>query len=384
LSRYCRSLRWHRGLLLALGVVVLRALTTGDSDGSGDARQSRKDQGYTASQGYRAREFRNKTRPVLQSLGKACKGGVALQNIEELEQLQYGVLMLETSGRARLDTRQACAAESAARRSGLPVHVVFLTGRLHLVDNTTCQLARTVPNIHLYTVNLTRLATGSPLESFFSTSALIDSPFRVEHISDALRYLLLYKFGGFYLDLDMVVLGRLTHYRNSLVTEYCHDLQLSNGAMAFQPGHPFLSNLLHKVVPNYNPEFWTCIGPRLVTQCALEFTNTSHIEEILPSVQKTTSLNILAWESVTSLNTCNTTSGGFVAGTFDVLSVSALFPEHSTSSQQWTSLFQLATYVHFSSSASSKIVVTSEPEFSAYSHLGPLHCPVSFTADINF
>ena len=35
---------------------------------------------------------------------------------EELERLQYGVLMLETSGRARLDTRQACAAESAARR----------------------------------------------------------------------------------------------------------------------------------------------------------------------------------------------------------------------------------------------------------------------------
>ena len=85
LSRYCRSLRWHRVLLLALGVVVLRALTTGDSDGSGDTRQSRKYQGFTASQGYRAREFRNKTRPVLQSLGKACKGGVTLQNIGKMK-----------------------------------------------------------------------------------------------------------------------------------------------------------------------------------------------------------------------------------------------------------------------------------------------------------
>ena len=39
------------------------------------------------------------------------------------------------------------------------------------------------------------------------------------HTSDVLRVLLLFRFGGFYHDLDYVVLGRLSQYTNSVLEE---------------------------------------------------------------------------------------------------------------------------------------------------------------------
>ena len=53
--------------------------------------------------------------------------------------LPYGIFLVESSGRAGLSARQACAVESAARRAGLPVHLVLTTPVLALADNTTCR-----------------------------------------------------------------------------------------------------------------------------------------------------------------------------------------------------------------------------------------------------
>ena len=61
-------------------------------------------------------------------------------------------------------SRQACAVESAAMRSGLSVSVVMTADRLTLDDNTTCQLVRSsYGNINFYSVNIEKLAKGSPL-----------------------------------------------------------------------------------------------------------------------------------------------------------------------------------------------------------------------------
>ena len=56
-----------------------------------------------------------------------------------------------------------------------------------------------------------------PADSFFSLPSLARSPYSAVHKADALRLLLVYKFGGFYLDLDYVVLNSLAHYNNIVV-----------------------------------------------------------------------------------------------------------------------------------------------------------------------
>ena len=71
--------------------------------------------------------------------------------------------MVETSGSARLDPRQACSVEAAALRSGLGVVVVMTGGRLDLTDNTTCCLTKSHLNIQFFTVNLASLGRQTAL-----------------------------------------------------------------------------------------------------------------------------------------------------------------------------------------------------------------------------
>ena len=109
--------------------------------------------------------------------------------------------MVETSGRAVISPRQACSVESAARRSGLPVNLILLSSELDLTDNTTCQLVRSDirDKINVFTVNLDNISKHTPLEGFFSSEDLLRSPNKWIHTSDGLRYLLVYKYGGFYM-----------------------------------------------------------------------------------------------------------------------------------------------------------------------------------------
>ena len=46
----------------------------------------------------------------------SCTGFLKLKTLDDVDQLPYGVIMVETSGRKTLFPRQACALESAVRR----------------------------------------------------------------------------------------------------------------------------------------------------------------------------------------------------------------------------------------------------------------------------
>ena len=80
--------------------------------------------------------------------------------------MPYSVIMVETSGSASLDPRQACSVEAAARRSGLGVVVVMMSERLDLTDNTTCFLINSDLNIQFFTVNLKRLAFNTSIGKY--------------------------------------------------------------------------------------------------------------------------------------------------------------------------------------------------------------------------
>lgn len=114
-------------------------------------------------------------------------------------------------------SRQACSVESAARRSGLSVNVIMFSKVLHLKDNATCNLYKSNFPIKFYSIDLDTFTQDTPLELFFSSSKLSNSEYSAVHKADALRLLMVYKFGGFYLDLDYVVFNDLTHYHNIVV-----------------------------------------------------------------------------------------------------------------------------------------------------------------------
>ena len=95
-----------------------------------------------------------------------------------------------------------CSVNLTFTRSGLPVHLFMLASELDLGDNTTCQLVRgeATSQVNIFTLDPDTFAQDSPLEGFFSSdNILAKGPHKISHTSDALRYLLLYKFGGFYM-----------------------------------------------------------------------------------------------------------------------------------------------------------------------------------------
>ena len=63
------------------------------------------------------------------------------------------------------------------------------------------------------------VAQNPKKEGFMQAGGVNNSLVPAIHTSDVLRLLLLYRFGGFYHDLDYVVLGRLSQYTNSVLEE---------------------------------------------------------------------------------------------------------------------------------------------------------------------
>ncbi len=83
--------------------------------------------------------------------------------------------------------------------------VGFRDGLSHLP--ASIEALKTYPNIQLRNNNLWKYAENTPLEKWLGNSTLFESKDLNldEHLSNILRFLTLYKFGGIYLDTDVIV-----------------------------------------------------------------------------------------------------------------------------------------------------------------------------------
>ena len=124
----------------------------------------------------------------------------------------------ETSGRSWLTPREACSLESASLKSNLQVNIIFTSSFLDLHDNSTCYLFQTVPNIHFYTIKLKDAFEGTPLERIYQRAEFRKSSYGPTHLSDMLRVAIIYKYGGFYSDLDSITIK--AWFRNGYSAPY--------------------------------------------------------------------------------------------------------------------------------------------------------------------
>jgi lactosylceramide 4-alpha-galactosyltransferase len=129
--------------------------------------------------------------------------------------------------------------------------------------------------------DLAALARGTLLADFVAEGRLNRSvSYRYAHESDLVRIVVLSKFGGIYVDTDLVLVRALDAValeNPSLGVEYYEDpmvgsktygsLRLNNAFMGFpRPGHPFLQWVMTQVQASYNPDEWAAIGPDLITE----------------------------------------------------------------------------------------------------------------------
>jgi hypothetical protein len=108
-----------------------------------------------------------------------------------------------------LHKRQVCAIESAAKMNPeYKVHLLYSCPIHDRLEDSSeyVQTMFTYPNVNLWKLETKRHFSKTPLEKWNFKAAMTSSHWPKEHASDVLRFLTLWKYGGTYLDMDIVIL----------------------------------------------------------------------------------------------------------------------------------------------------------------------------------
>lgn len=89
----------------------------------------------------------------------------------------------------------------------------------------------------------------TPLEQWYFCTDWNFGRYAVSHLSDALRFLTLYKYGGYYFDLDFVMLRPVTDRRNFTAAE-SHEC-IAAGALHFDYRHPIIVDAVNEFRTTY-------------------------------------------------------------------------------------------------------------------------------------
>lgn len=172
---------------------------------------------------------------------------------------------------ARLSARQICGIESVARLH--PNHLVYVlivnSDGFQLKEKTDLlQNVFQYDNVYLRKVNLTKYAQNTPLEQFFAKKLYLKSNYMNTHLSDILRFLTLWKYGGLYLDTDIVCLKSFRALGMNYVAAESPD---SIGSSVIQFGDDKLGRLMaEQCLEELNATFdgtkWAHNGPGVLTR----------------------------------------------------------------------------------------------------------------------
>lgn len=157
-----------------------------------------------------------------------------------------------------LNVRQACAIESAARHNPDRDVFVLFTSPVGFAGNGTDPFERllhvpeiikslsTLPNVYLRNANMTTFIRGTPMEALERRGLVYRSLWPPVHLADVARLLVLYRYGGIYLDSDMIVMKSFRALSAVFLSSEENDF-LNNGAMGTTHdgfGHEFFHGMI--------------------------------------------------------------------------------------------------------------------------------------------
>ena len=103
-------------------------------------------------------------------------------------------------------------------------------------------------NICIISINMGHYFLGTPLEHWYFCTTLNYGPYAVVHLSDALRLLTNYKFGGYYF--DMIQLRSTESHRNFVVADVGLEY-IENAAFHAEHKHPITQLALDEFSNTY-------------------------------------------------------------------------------------------------------------------------------------
>ncbi|XP_043266578.1 lactosylceramide 4-alpha-galactosyltransferase-like isoform X2 [Venturia canescens] len=178
-----------------------------------------------------------------------------------------------------LTSREACAVESAALMNPqMMVYLLILSpSKLSNGTREIVQQLTSYENVRVRRILMDDYVRNTPLEDWYSSGVLRASRWPKNHMSDILRYLTLWKFGGIYLDLDVVVTTSLDGLTNFAGAEDSEDV--AAGVLSFGTnglGRQFADACIRDLKTNFRGDVWGNNGPGVITRtlqkiCAIKY-----------------------------------------------------------------------------------------------------------------
>lgn len=223
---------------------------------------------------------------------------------------KLNIFFVETDkNRKMFDHKQMCSIESAAfNNPKADVQIISLGAKLD------SRLLKKYTNIKLSISNENQIYNNTPLMAWWLKyeKKVLKSRYWIHDISDSMRIALLYKYGGYYSDLDTITIRELTSLvnRNGLgrITEFSKP-SLGNGILLFGKNHSFLQQVIEDFHKNYKTDTWGNNGPKLFMHSLKSYCNTDNIYEELSSNSRKCDVELfpenffypINWENVNKL-----------------------------------------------------------------------------------
>lgn len=146
--------------------------------------------------------------------------------------------------------RQACAIQSAAKHNpNRDIFVLFpspVTNEKSTSTSTILKILGKYKNIFFRDVDMTTITIGTPIEELEKRGDIYTSGYYIEHLSDLVRLVTLYKYGGLYMDTDFIILKSFDDIAKTFfITEIFG--KMNNAAIGFSQkgfGHDLLNDIL--------------------------------------------------------------------------------------------------------------------------------------------
>jgi hypothetical protein len=181
------------------------------------------------------------------------------------KQFDFNIIFIETHfTRTRLTNKQLCAIEAAALHNPTAKINIFAVQNKDNLNLLTDQYK----NIFLEKMDFDVLFKDTPYDAWWKSDRLSNHTLiRMAHLSDGLRFLLLHKLGGIYLDLDVYT---LTSYKDlighdSFCASKAHRLKAyHSGLLIGNKGSKFYEACIEEFASTYKPEKSIYNGPGLI------------------------------------------------------------------------------------------------------------------------
>lgn len=114
------------------------------------------------------------------------------------------------------------------------------------------------------------------------------------HVADLLRVLSMYRFGGIYLDLDVVVLRSLEDLPPNFMGAQLNT-SIGNSVLGLQPhgvGHRVAEQVLYDFQQQYDGDIWAQNGPRSLSRVMSNHCDTNNINQMIQNAESCKGISV--------------------------------------------------------------------------------------------